>query len=132
MEYKKEDGKDTVTITGGKNEQTKGPFYTTKGKEHDLSGSYIHDDDKTGYEASYTNRKITGNGREITPFIKYSNTNTRERKFIAGTTTFKDGRRRINGGYEDTTTNKNSRTLWGKEASRSDYQTKSFEGEGNI
>jgi len=132
IKAQKEDGKTTVSLIGGKMKTINhGPAYTKKGQEHEISGSRINDGKKKGYEGSYANRQINGNGYKVGK-SEYSNTNTRERKITGGYTKSNDGRKGIHGGYEDSTTNKKSIKAGGKEISRSDYNTRSYSGEGGI
>ena len=132
IKAQKGDGKTTVSLTGGKMKTINhGPAYIKKGQEHEISGSRINDGKKKGYEGSYTKRQISGNGYKVGK-SEYSNTNTRERKFTGGYTKSNDGRKGIHGGYLDTKTNKKSIKAGGKEISRSDYNTRSYSGEGGV
>ena len=129
IKAQKEDGKTSVSLTGGKMKTiNQGPAYTKKGQEHEISGSHINDGKKKGYEFSYANRQITGNGYKVGK-SENANTNIRERKFTGGVTKSNDGRIGAHGGIENTKTNTKSIKAGGKEISRSKYNTRSYSGE---
>ena len=129
MKAKAENGKASISLTGGKMETTnRGPSFTKKGQEHEITGSRINDGKKKGYELSYANRQITGKGYKVGN-SEFEKTNTRERKATVGATKGIDGRKGIHTGYEDTKTNTKSIKTGGMEMSRSDYNTRSYSGE---
>ena len=129
---KNKDGQTDASIQGGKTTKTnEGPGYTIEGHQIAATGTYIDDGNKKGGGGSVTYTETHGKGVNIAG-ADVSNIDTRERTVSGQVTHSRDGKTEVSGGYTDTNTNKQAINVGGNEVSRSNYNTKSYEGNGSI
>ena len=130
--YKSKDGQTDGSIQAGKTTKTnEGPTYRTEGHEIGATGTYINDGKKVGGGGSVTYTETHGNGANVGG-AEISNTDTRKRTASGQVTHSRDGTTEVSGGYTDTNINKQAINVNGNEVSRSNYNTRSYEGNGSI